>query len=37
LYMMEKGYFTSSDTILFWHTGGSPALFPYAGTLVGPL
>ncbi len=28
--MIKKGEFTSGDSVLFWHTGGSPALFPYA-------
>jgi D-cysteine desulfhydrase len=28
--MVEKGDFSSDDIILFWHTGGCPALFPYA-------
>jgi D-cysteine desulfhydrase len=32
--MTKAGRFTSSDTVLFWHTGGAPALFPYAGDLV---
>ena len=22
-----KGFFTRRDTVLFWHTGGTPALF----------
>ncbi len=32
--MIERGEFTARDTILFWHTGGTPALFPYAKDLV---
>ena len=32
--MIKKGFFTENDSILFWHTGGSPALFPYASKLV---
>ena len=28
--MIERGEFSSSDTVLFWHTGGLPALFSYA-------
>lgn len=27
--LIRKGFFESSDKILFWHTGGSPALFPH--------
>jgi D-cysteine desulfhydrase len=33
--MIKGGRFTDTDTILFWHTGGAPALFSYAGDLVG--
>lgn len=25
--LFRKGYFSSNDTVLFWHTGGTPALF----------
>ena len=25
--LIRKGYFKSTDKILFWHTGGTPALF----------
>lgn len=25
--LIRKGFFTQQDTVLFWHTGGSPALF----------
>ncbi len=25
--LIRKGFFTRADTVLFWHTGGSPALF----------
>lgn len=32
--LIEKGYFNSDDTILFWHTGGTPALFSYAEDLL---
>ena len=31
--MIEQGEFSSSDTVLFWHTGGLPALFSYAAEL----
>lgn len=27
--LVEKGYFKKGDNIVFWHTGGTPALFPY--------
>lgn len=31
--LIRKGYFTPNETVLFWHTGGTPALFSekYAG------
>jgi L-cysteate sulfo-lyase len=32
--LIRKGYFSETDTVLFWHTGGSPALFPYAPVLT---
>jgi len=32
--MIRNKEFTSSDTVLFWHTGGTPALFEYARELV---
>jgi 1-aminocyclopropane-1-carboxylate deaminase/D-cysteine desulfhydrase-like pyridoxal-dependent ACC family enzyme len=25
--LVRKGFFKSTDTVLFWHTGGTPALF----------
>jgi 1-aminocyclopropane-1-carboxylate deaminase/D-cysteine desulfhydrase-like pyridoxal-dependent ACC family enzyme len=25
--LVRKGFFDASDTVLFWHTGGGPALF----------
>jgi len=31
--MIRLGKFKQSDRILFWHTGGAPALFAYANTL----
>jgi len=31
--MIENGEFSSRDTVLFWHTGGLPALFSYAEDL----
>jgi D-cysteine desulfhydrase family pyridoxal phosphate-dependent enzyme len=33
--MIRKKEFTSNDTVLFWHTGGTPALFEYARELTG--
>jgi L-cysteate sulfo-lyase len=33
--MIRRGEFSSQDTVLFWHTGGTPALFAYANTMVG--
>ncbi|HBA91639.1 MAG TPA: D-cysteine desulfhydrase family protein, partial [Anaerolineaceae bacterium] len=35
--LIRKGYFKSTDRLLFWHTGGTPALFaePYARVLYG--
>lgn len=33
--LIRNGFFTQGETVLFWHTGGSPALFaePYQGML----
>lgn len=31
--MIEQGEFNSNDTVLFWHTGGLPALFSHAKEL----
>jgi D-cysteine desulfhydrase family pyridoxal phosphate-dependent enzyme len=31
---IRKGVFKRGDTVLFWHTGGSPALFAYAAELT---
>ena len=33
--MIEGRRFSSADTVLFWHTGGTPSLFPYAGDVLG--
>jgi D-cysteine desulfhydrase family pyridoxal phosphate-dependent enzyme len=35
--LIRRGYFSSRDTVLFWHTGGGPALFAerYLGFLQG--
>jgi len=32
--MVRNKEFASTDTVLFWHTGGTPALFQYAKELV---
>ncbi len=34
--LLERNYFNRSDTILFWHTGGTPALFadPYQAMIL---
>jgi D-cysteine desulfhydrase len=31
--LIRKGTFRSNETVLFWHTGGAPALFAYAREL----
>lgn len=31
--LIRKGTFKKGETVLFWHTGGAPALFAYAGEL----
>lgn len=32
--LIRQGAFNSEDRLLFWHTGGTPALFAYASELV---
>jgi D-cysteine desulfhydrase len=32
--LIRQGEFTKDETILFWHTGGSAALYAYAGQLM---
>ena len=34
--LVRKGELGAKETILFWHTGGSPALFAYADALSTP-
>ena len=34
LAMIRGGEFKGSESVLFWHTGGGPALFPYAQDLL---
>ena len=31
--LIQKGYFTKDQTVLFWHTGGTPELFAWANEL----
>ncbi len=32
--LISKGYFRAGARILFWHTGGTPALFPYRSEIT---
>jgi len=32
--LIRKGLFKRGETVLFWHTGGAPALFAYARELI---
>ncbi|MGD1048330.1 MAG: D-cysteine desulfhydrase family protein, partial [Candidatus Krumholzibacteriaceae bacterium] len=32
--MIRKGEFTPRDVVLFWHTGGIPAVFDHAKDIV---
>jgi D-cysteine desulfhydrase len=32
--LIERGEFSREHSVLFWHTGGIPALFPYARDLI---
>jgi D-cysteine desulfhydrase len=32
--LIRKGSIRRDETVLFWHTGGTPALFAYAEELV---
>lgn len=34
LALLEDSFFEGMEHILFWHTGGLPALFPYASDLI---
>ena len=34
IHMIEQGEFKKDDVVLFWHTGGAPALFSYAAELI---
>jgi len=33
IHLIQKGYFTKDQTVLFWHTGGTPELFAWANQL----
>jgi len=33
--MIRGGEISPAETVLFWHTGGAPALFAYGGDLLG--
>jgi D-cysteine desulfhydrase family pyridoxal phosphate-dependent enzyme len=35
--LIYRGDFRSNEDVIFWHTGGAPALFSYAETLTGNL
>ena len=32
--LIRKGHFQQNETVLFWHTGGAPALFAYAEKVI---
>jgi 1-aminocyclopropane-1-carboxylate deaminase/D-cysteine desulfhydrase-like pyridoxal-dependent ACC family enzyme len=32
--LIRRGVFGRDETVLFWHTGGTPALFAYADELL---
>jgi 1-aminocyclopropane-1-carboxylate deaminase/D-cysteine desulfhydrase-like pyridoxal-dependent ACC family enzyme len=34
--LIRRGEFGSDETIVFWHTGGTPALFAYGDQLLAP-
>jgi D-cysteine desulfhydrase len=34
IHMIERRELSSEHSVLFWHTGGTPALFPYAKDMV---
>ena len=35
--LVKKGFFGDGDQVVFLHTGGTPALFPYRGEILGSL
>ena len=34
--LVRRGEFGADETIVFWHTGGTPALFAYSEELLAP-
>jgi len=32
--LIRRGVFKRGETVMFWHTGGAPALFAYAKELI---
>ncbi len=32
--LVRRGEIGRAETVVFWHTGGSPALYAYAGELL---
>ena len=34
--LIRQGVFKRGETVLFWHTGGAPALFAYAEEMIAP-
>jgi D-cysteine desulfhydrase len=32
--LIDQGYFSPDERVLFWHTGGTPGLFAYGETLL---
>ena len=34
IHLIRNGRFAASDNVLFWHTGGTPALFAYGASLL---
>jgi 1-aminocyclopropane-1-carboxylate deaminase/D-cysteine desulfhydrase-like pyridoxal-dependent ACC family enzyme len=32
--LIRRGYFRKDESVLFWHTGGAPALWAYARELA---
>ena len=32
--LFKTGFFQKSDAVVFVHTGGTPALFPYRGVMT---
>ena len=32
--LVVRGYFRKDENVVFWHTGGTPALFPFGLALL---